>query len=956
MILKWIASFFGMAFLFCTHAQIPRGLPEMIAYEKNQLGAGTQNWKIRQGKEGLIYVANNEGLLCYDGYRWTLFSVPGGGALRSLEVSSEGILYAGGVDEFGYFIQSEAGRFTFHSLKEYLPVADRSFSDIWAIVEFEGAIFFRSSTRIFRWSKGNMTVYKGTQWRYLGKFNGNLIAQDQKAGLLQFEAKGWTGVAFSNQFDQGEYISAIIQTGKDSGCIITQNDGIFSLSNNKVSAISNPRIDRISTAIISAATILDNQKICIVTRSDGLFILDQQYQLLEHYTREEGLQNNHIITVFADAAHNLWLGLENGIDFIAYSSPIRKLYPDLKDIGSGYAMAFLKNRLYLGTANGLYQAPVQLQPEAIQFLEPFQKVEGSKGQVWNLNIVNNTLFMAHHEGAFKIEKDKALSIDRNSGYWTFQAVQDLEPSDEIMSSSYKGFTWFDFNRSAILKRQSMWSVRCVEKTNQYFWASHPSKGLSRKLRWNAQASFEPYQQKSINQPGLNPFIFNLAHRLILATNAGIYQYNEPVDSFIPSEELNKIFKNKPVQYFKDDGFGKIWFVSNGDLGYLTGFPDKTQVQFLPEFSQKTLKNFEMIGVLPNQMHIIGGESGFYLLNTRRYLSQEFELRPRIMQVVLSASADSVIFEGNGTFEEDKEISIHPGWSSLQFQFSAPYYGHQANIEYAVQLDGYDAGWSSWSKKTEKEYTNLPPGTYQLQVKARNAGKETTQTASFAFEVLPKWYQTIIFKVALGFAGIGLLLFAYREYKKKMAKQLRLFQKEQERQRVLQQLEMDKAEKELIQLQNEKLETELEYKNSELASSAMHLVQKAEFLGKLRDELKQLVQNPSSEQGISGVRKLIKSLGEADRIDAEWDVFAQHFDQVHKDFLSNIRHLYPQLSPNELKLCAYLRINLSTKEIAQLLNISVRGVEISRYRLRKKLDIPHGESLYNFLNDIKDQEP
>ena len=951
MFLKAIAAFFSMVILSDLQAQVPRGLPEMMAFEKNQLGAGTQNWKIRQGKDGLIYAANNAGLLCYDGYRWSLFPMPNGGALRSLEVSSTGILYAGGIEELGYFKPSEEGKFTFYSLKEYLLEEDRAFSDIWAIVEFEDAVFFRSSNRIFRWSNGNMTVYKGVQWRFIGKYNGDLIAQDQKAGLLQFKDNGWTSTAFNKGFNQGEYISAILQKGKDSGCIITQNDGIFRINQNKVFKIESPWINRMAAAIISAGITLSNQSICIVTRSDGIFVLDSNYQLSDHFTREEGLQNNHIMTVFADNAQNLWLGLENGIDFIAYSSPIRKLYPDLKDIGSGYAMAYWQNDLYLGTANGLYSAPVTLMPGAMQFSAPFKKIEGSKGQVWNLNIVDNQLYMAHHEGAFKIENQRAEALDRSTGYWTFQAVKDVAPFDEMISSNYKGFTWFGTNEASILKNQPMWSVRCVEKTNQYIWASHPSKGVFRKSRWNAESDFVPYEQKSLVLPGLQTFIYKLANRLVLATDRGLYQYEEHTDSFIASQELNTIFKNRSVQYFKDDGFGKIWFISDGDLGYLTGFSNKTKAQFLPEFSNKILKSFELIGVLPNQMHIIGGESGFYLLNTNKYLAQDFELKPSVMQVVLSTTTDSVLFEGNGIEAQRDKKQIDPGWSSIQIKYSAPFYGHQANIEYAVQLEGYDKGWSNWVRKTEKEYTNLPPGSYTFKVKARNAGKEAEQVAIFEFEVMPKWYQTKAFKGLLWLIGFVLIWLAYNSYKRNMAKQLDQFHKEQERQRVLQQLEMDKAEKEVIQLQNEKLEQEIEFKNSELASSAMHLVQKAEFLGKLRDELKQLVQNPSSDVGISGLRKLIKSLGEADRIDADWDVFAQHFDQVHKDFLSNIRHLFPQLSPNELKLCAYLRINLSTKEIAQLLNISVRGVEISRYRLRKKLEIPHGESLYNFLNDI-----
>jgi DNA-binding CsgD family transcriptional regulator len=93
---------------------------------------------------------------------------------------------------------------------------------------------------------------------------------------------------------------------------------------------------------------------------------------------------------------------------------------------------------------------------------------------------------------------------------------------------------------------------------------------------------------------------------------------------------------------------------------------------------------------------------------------------------------------------------------------------------------------------------------------------------------------------------------------------------------------------------------------------------------------------------------MRILGEENKMDKDWEQFAQHFDHVHSDFLKNIKLSYPNLSPHELKLCAYLRMNLSSKEIAQLESISVRGVEIGRYRLRKKLKISTEINLFDFL--------
>ena len=168
---------------------------------------------------------------------------------------------------------------------------------------------------------------------------------------------------------------------------------------------------------------------------------------------------------------------------------------------------------------------------------------------------------------------------------------------------------------------------------------------------------------------------------------------------------------------------------------------------------------------------------------------------------------------------------------------------------------------------------------------------------------------------------------------------------------LHQLEMEKTDKEIVKLKNEKLEAEIQHKNTELASVAMHLVQKGEMLAKIKEQMEHLKKNPGNTKDSDDLKKIIRVLSDEDKIDKQWEQFTKHFDNVHSDFFSTLKSKYPSLSPNELKLSAYLRMNLSTKEMAQLLNISVRGVEISRYRLRKKLEISTEVNLFDFLTKV-----
>jgi DNA-binding CsgD family transcriptional regulator len=208
------------------------------------------------------------------------------------------------------------------------------------------------------------------------------------------------------------------------------------------------------------------------------------------------------------------------------------------------------------------------------------------------------------------------------------------------------------------------------------------------------------------------------------------------------------------------------------------------------------------------------------------------------------------------------------------------------------------------------------------------------------------------KILYGLLFCGLLFSLYGWQQKKLSRQQTRYEEEQKKLLYIHELELSKTESELVAVTNEKLEADINFKNSELASSAMHLVKKGELLTKMKAELAQIMKGVDNPQVITDLKKMIRSLSEDDNMDKEWESFAKHFDKVHSDFVVALKEAHPTITPNEVKLCAYLRMNLSTKEIAQLMNISVRGVEISRYRLRKKISISSDTNLFDYLINIQ----
>ena len=352
---------------------------------------------------------------------------------------------------------------------------------------------------------------------------------------------------------------------------------------------------------------------------------------------------------------------------------------------------------------------------------------------------------------------------------------------------------------------------------------------------------------------------------------------------------------------------------------------------------------------------MGGEKGFYHLNYEKYKKTIPNLELRLRSVRIIGKSDSLLFGGyfSGVNEKMDQVNekipkIGPGWKTIRFEYSSTLFGYESNLEYAYRLKGFDDNWSPWTKRTEKEYTHFPAGEYTFEVKVRNnLGKESA-TAVYTFIVLPPWYLTSFAKILYLVVFFALVYFLNRWQKKKLILQKEKYENEQKRLLYIHELERSKSESELIALRNEKLGDEINFKNSEVASSAMHLVKKGELLAKIKSDLTQVMKGIENPQAAAGLKKMIKTLSEDDNMDKEWENFSKHFDKVHGDFVTGLKEKHPAITGNELKLCAYLRMNLSTKEIAQLMNISVRGVEISRYRLRKKLGISSEVNLFDYL--------
>lgn len=943
---------------FVAKGQNTIGLPETISFTKEEYHAGTQNWKIGQDTNGIMYFANNEGLLTFDGTFWKKYPIPNHTIVRSLAIV-HGRIYIGAQSEIGYFSGGENGILKYTSLTDLIPENEGEFADVWDIVPYGDQVFFRSNKRIFQYSQGKITVYSAINWSFLGYSNGRLIANEFEKGMLLYSSGHWVPFLEKNSMPGDVRITSLISVSRDSSLITTLSDGIFLLHNNMISPFATQSLGGLKNKNIYGSALVKDDRIAILTNFDGCYIISKEGKIIQQISKEEGLLNNNILSAYPDKDGNLWLGLDNGISLVAFDNAITHIYPDYGGQSAGYAALIYKDQLYLGTSTGLFSAPVS--PDSDIGFEKgyFKPVPGTKGQVWNLSEINGKLLMGHNLGFYQIENNQAQVVDPTSGFWTFLPLDNLLPSKWIAAGNYNGINLYQYVNGKFANpsiHTHFESARFVALTGSTAWVAHPYKGL---YKIDLSSELLPTNKGYADKNGIlganKNYVFKVKGRTILSTGKGLFEYNQEKGDFIVSTFFKDIMGDTPVQYLKEDDKGNVWFISDKRLGVIDFSESSPQVSFFPEINNKVMADgYEFIYPYNSKNIFIAGEKGFYQLNYERYKKRNTPLRVIISDVKAVNGGDSSLFGGfflNAPQKENIERAKTPvlthAWNSVQFAFSSPAYSSQNQIEYSFYLKNFDKGWSQWSSKTEKEYTNLPGGSYVFEVRSRIPGGEISPVMNFPMIIQPPWYQTIwsyLFYIA---AFSAIIYFIYYRQKRKLRIQNARHEKEQEDLMYVHQLERERDEKEIVRLKNEKLEAEINLKNAELASTTFNLVQNGERLVKIKEEILKLKGDETSGKHAKEYKKVIKML-EDNTLGQSWEEFALHFDQVHNNFLVKIKNRHPDLTPNELKLCAYLRLNLTSKEISKIMNITTKSVELARYRLRKKLEIPTETGLFNFL--------
>ncbi len=877
-----------LAALLLPLAHPAQEIPRIRSFSSQQYQAQQQNWSTAQAAERWMYFANSAGLLEYDGATWTLLPLPNKQPVRAV-ACADGKVFCGGFAEFGYWEKAPFGGWHYVSLSRTINSEKAQTEEIWHILAGDGYVLFQSFSTIFRYDYERVSLLTPPgNLMFIHDIGGRLVFQVIGEGLYELLPGNSFRFVEGSEALENATVSAIIPIDGESFLAGTTNDGIFLLQNNRCTPWGNPLNERLKKTQLNKGIRLHDGGLALGTILDGLFVLDAQGRLRFHLNQENGLQNNTVLSLHEDQDHNLWAGLDKGVDLIELRSPLTFFTDPSGKTGAVYTAAVFEGSLYIGTNHGVFQRPWPAGNA------PFQLIEGTQGQVWELQVFDGQLLCGHNEGTFLIEGSRARKISTITGGW--RTIRHPERDDLLVQGSYSGIVIFKkdpFGKWVFSHRADGFLQPIREllfDVEGNLWALHSHRGMHR-IRLDREAL--RVQEIEHLLPGeFNLHIVQLNDTFCIKADDGYFTYNSRQGSFEQISHLGSI--PLPAGARVLPGTNGDWFLS-GENGVSLVRQNK-----LHRFDIQLVPGYEQVVVLERGVYLFCLGDGYALLREpgKTGMPEGAIASPAIRRVEKM------------------------GKNGLRLQWSSPEFTTQPLFRY--RLEGFERGWSDWKSEFEKEYINLPPGDYRFQVQSRFSEK----TGEYAFTIPPPWYfsKWAIFFYVLA-AGGGLWLIN------------RIGKKRMERQRLKMEAENQ------IRLEKERMEAEIRSKNNDLANSTMNLLRKNETLQKIKEELQKL---PEAGKPSKELKKLLSLIDEHITSDHDWELLEESFNNVHGNFFKKIKAQYPDLTPGDLRLAAYLKMNLSSKEIAQLLNLSVRGVENKRYRLRKKLGLGEEENLAEFM--------
>ncbi len=756
---KIVLLFLCLAFIFSSFhltGQEQIGRPFITNYSYQDYQGHPTNWWALEDKDGIMYFANNNGLLQYDGVNWNLINIDDHG-VRCMVYDDQGVMHVGSDNDFGYLKQNAKGEYEYFSLKDKVPEEHKLIGTVWEVDNYNGRIIFRTTNKLYCWDGEKIKVIVSEDAYHVGKIiHGTYYIRIWNRGLCYLTDEDTLELVPGGEIFADERIYVILPYDEKQVLLGSRTMGFFLYDGETFKPFQVEIDPEILKAVYLPGIALDNGNFVINTFAAGTYLIDHNGKLIQKFTTENGLQDGSTSFTYLDSRGVLWMPLFNGISKVNLNSSTTVLDNNMglatKVVFSTYRF---KDILYLGTNNGIFYLDEKAKKLVL--------VQGTLGQVANFLEVDGRLYSGTGSvGLIELNGTKVTTIRNNDNY-DFR-VNRLEisklDSKRMFVQTMDGLASLYFNESTGQFEEESFTTEhrrrdITEREDGGLWDLSENEGelnLLKPAMINGRMDLSKSEiivydaANGLPEKGFGFFDILDEIAVFHGETKSTYGYNEETDRF----EKKKFFFDELIKWEgRGDGFpmhrdhlDRLWFRIGGEIVVASKKDDGSYDFNTQTFKELKNRNIYSVNVDPSSTETnttawFSGPDG--VVRYEGNLENNFRGKLNVAIRNMNIAGDSLVFAGGVDFPD--KMNISHDYNSISLGYAAPFFIGQKDMQYSTYLEGLDKDWSEWTKQATREYINLPAGKYSFKVKAKNVFGDESEEAMVSFMITPPWYKT-----------------------------------------------------------------------------------------------------------------------------------------------------------------------------------------------------------------------
>jgi signal transduction histidine kinase len=715
------------------------GRPQVRNFAPREFGADSQNWAVARAASGLLYVANNLGVLEFDGVSWRLIPTRDGTTPRTLAAGPGGRIYVGGTGEFGYLEPDRSGQTRYVALDDRLAPADRFDGEIWSIGVTGEGVFVQTRDRLVRWDGVRMRTWKPQGGFFLGyQVQGRYLVLENGRGLVEPHGDALERVPGGQLFigHKPRFLVPWPRPGRPELLWGSREDGINAFDGRAQRRLPTQADRYLADSILYSGILLSDGTLALATIQGGVVILDPLANRVRQLGKDDGLTDATSYCLFEDPGAGLWVGGSRGLAYVDWPPRLTR-YDEASGLGGVVLDLCRQGRtLYASTSRGLYQL--------LGHPGRFVPVAGIKGQCWGFVGDPGSLLVANYDGIYEVRRGTAHRVTGATGHTTCLLRSGADP-DQVFAGTVTGL--FALRRSS---RVGPWRIQgrvagVGEDIRTLAW--DPAGALwagcdaPLAIRVDLPRSGPALAHRFGPASGLpdDPWYFTVkvAGRAEILTPSGLFRPQDGSGRFGLDPRILPLLEGAKANWFRvaEAEDGGLWISSRRDgtlirrarLDPAAGY--RWDGAAVPEFT-----GAPVFAIHPEADGTVwfGGIDGLFRLDSR-IPGRPPGPAPVLIRSILKGDGQPLAAAGAGP--------IPYAQASLRFTYAMPPFNPFGTTRYQILLEGRDRDWSPWSTEAYRDYTNLREGRYRFRVRARVREGEPSQETSFAFRIRPPWRRT-----------------------------------------------------------------------------------------------------------------------------------------------------------------------------------------------------------------------